>query len=1184
MFLKCIEMTGFKSFPEKTVMQLNGSITGVVGPNGSGKSNVSDAVRWVLGEQSAKTLRGSVMQDVIFAGTQKRTPRSYCEVTLIFDNHESKMNTAYSEIQVTRKLYRSGESEYYLNRTKCRLKDILNMFRDTGIGKEGYSIIGQGKIDEILSEKSIERRQVFEEASGIMKYRVRKEEAERKLERTRQNLVRIEDILNEQNLMIEPLKIQAENAAEYLKLSERLKGLDVSLFFNLYEKSTARTEKLNQTITDLKEEHGRKETLLKELDAQLSDEQENLRRLEKEGDLLAQNLSGSLAETERIEGEIKLCGERMANLQKESARLAQEIIETKEKVASLHFDETKNADRIAQIGREEDAHRQFIQETNQALASLNDVFEDRMKVIEAVQIDKMETIEKTSDLKNAVFSMEEKERRLINVAQDLENRIAHLSDQQKKNTEAQSLQKETLFTYEKNRGEQLEAYNEKVFLRNSVSEQVDKISEALEKMRTEHAACVSSAKILQDMKHSFEGYQDSVRKLMTAARKNVELSKRMIGPFADLIKVPQNLENAIEACLGPALQNIVVNSEYDAKQAISFLRENQMGRVTFLPLQALKIRHLSEQENNVLKENGVLGTAIELISFDESIRAAAEFLLGRTVIVKDSDTAIRIMRAYQHAFRVVTLDGDIFHLGGTITGGSLRKQRSTIVSRDRLAQEMSEKIDKLANDISEQEDALQTQKHIRDQIIDEIEAARKKLNEYEISIAAEKEKEAVLISAAKEMETSARQWMQEKEAKEVEAAETKSEKAQISARLEDARQSAEQRNEDYKKLEEDYRDNAEKIEELKKKLHETEIAVAELLKERESLQKTNEKLATEIVDASKAIKIREATRTLNDQSLENLENLKDELTALLAQKTQMAKDTKERHGDMLKRRDENNETLSEKNKKISGLKDELSGLTEKILRAEFNIEKTQAGIQSAQNKLWDNYQLTYANAVPYRQDIDVSVAEAETDKIRQQIRGMGNINPNAIDDYSELKERMESLSDQKDDLCKAAEDLHALIDSLLSEMKKVFKSSFEQINRYFKETFVELFDGGSAQLLLEDGKDIMECGIEIVAEPPGKKLQNISLLSGGEKALTAISLLFALLKINPSPVCVLDEIDAALDEANVNKFAEYLRKYAGVMQFIVITHRRATMVVCDSLYGFAMEEKGVSKLLSVRLN
>ena len=1175
-------MTGFKSFPEKTVMHMNGSITGVVGPNGSGKSNVSDAVRWVLGEQSAKSLRGSTMEDIIFAGTQKRKPRSYCEVSLIFDNSDNRMDMAFSEIQVTRKLYRAGESEYYINGTKCRLKDILSMFRDTGIGKEGYSIIGQGKIDEILSEKSLDRRRVFEEASGIMKFRVRKEEAERKLEKTRFNLLRIEDILKEQELRIAPLKKQADGAAEYIKLSGKLKKLQVNLFLHNYDKGHERVKKLKQMLADISEEQEYKKKALDLLGADLSGAQEAANGLQTMGDDLAAKLSSSLAEIERVDGEMNLCNERMANIERDTERVKRDIDAAVEKAAQIAQNEMTNAKRMARIASELDVQQKIAQESREVLRELSGVFEDRVKIIESVQSEKVETIEKMADVENTLVALKEKRQ---GVAQRTDEIAVRMSERDRKKDESE---KENLEEELKALAAQGEKYrqslNEDVFNKNELAKKIAQKQKALESVRREYAASVSSAKIISDMKNSYEGYFSSVKKLMNAAKTNSDIGKRIIGPFADVIEVPAEYETAVETVLGSALQNIVVGDADDAKKIIEFLRVNDIGRVTFLPLGDLKKRVLSDAERQAVNDDGVCGVAQDLVSFDSAVKEAVAFLLGRTLIVKDGNAAIRIMRKYHYAFRTVTLDGDVFNPGGAITGGSIKKRQAGLVSRDRQQEEMKAKAHKLNGQAKQIEQEIVEMIHRQDELTKGIDAARQSLHETEIASATAREKLSALCVSIEENVAAVEELGKEKAILDQQLESMDTEICGFSALLDDMAQSKETKSEDYKRMEDEYTKNAEKIEQTKARLHGAEIKIAELFKENAALVNDNLRLGIEKQDVEKANNRRNATLELNAETGQNLGKLKTELETLREEKVNVMKHLEQQREEVLLKRDEAKAELLKKDVEQETLRRDISAISEKLMRTEFNIEKVQTGIEAAQNRLWESYQLTYANALPMREEIDVSGAQMEADEIKRRIRSLGNVNPNAIEEYTELSERMRSLTMQRDDLERAEDDLHTIIASLLVEMRNVFKTSFEQINNAFKKTFKELFGGGRAELLLDDEQNIMECGIEIVAEPPGKKLQKISLLSGGEKALTAICLLFSLLKINPSPVCILDEIDAALDEANVYKFSDYLKKYAQDMQFILITHRKPSMIICDSLFGFAMEEKGVSKLLSVRLD
>ena len=1182
MFLKCIEMTGFKSFPERTVLHMNGSITGVVGPNGSGKSNVADAIRWVLGEQSPKSLRGSVMQDVIFAGTQTRPPRSYCEVTLIFDNSDARLGNAYSEIQVTRKLYSSGEGEYYLNGLKCRLKDILDMFRDTGVGKEGYSVIGQGRIDEILSDKSTDRRLVLEEASGIMKYRVRKEEAERKLEKTRLNLMRVNDILTEQKLLLEPLKEQAENAAEYLKLAETLKKLEVNMFLHEYASAKSRIERLKAAKEAAQQERDEKELRLKELSGRHSEDLQNFKALESEADALSKVLSAGLAEVQRVEGEIRLCEERLSNIEKDSARIAAEIEETKSRGSAVSESEAENARRISALDGELEILRDAVDEANSELSELLVKFGESAKKIEAARAGRLDAAEKMADIRSEASALREKEESVSRRIDETRKRLEESEKQRAQNEETRRLLEERILGSKNGAAGLLESYNEKILELNGTDAQIARARKELESVRRELDSKRSSAKMLAEMREGFEGYQDSVRRLMLAAKNDAQISKRVIGTVAELIDVPREYETAVEACLGNALQDIIVEDEYDAMYLIDYLRKNEMGRVTFLPLKALKPRSLSGEERGALKFPGVRGAAAELISCRNGARTAIEFLLGRTVFVEDGDTAIRVMREYRHSFRAVTLEGDVFNPGGAVTGGSLR--RAGIVSRDRREEELKARCAELSEKAQSMEAALRELEKTRGSIAGETESLRRRIYESELSLTALKEKaQSVTETLKKEEETRAYlEGLLERLSGELETVRKHIETCE--ARQNETLKSGDSWSEDNKRLEEEHNKNAALIEELKKRIYGAQIQIAEKMKEKAALISDSIRLAGEKAEAQKSLALKKKTLELNAESADNLRRLRDELEATRLQKISAADGISAKLDGIIQRRGSLNEKLSGADEEAQKLRGELGELSEKIMRAEFNIDKAETQIQEAQNRLWDTYQLTYLNALAMREDMHMSEAAARAEEIKRKIREMGPVNPNAIADYNDLKERMRKLTAQKDDLVKAEADLHRLIASLLDEMKKTFKASFEQINKYFGETFKELFDGGNAKLILEDDQNIMECGIEVAAEPPGKKLQKISLLSGGEKALAAISLLFALLKLNPSPVCVLDEIDAALDDANVYKFSEYLKKSARKMQFIVITHKRPTMVICDSLYGFAMEEKGVSKILSVKLD
>jgi chromosome segregation protein len=800
-----------------------------------------------------------------------------------------------------------------------------------------------------------------------------------------------------------------------------------------------------------------------------------------------------------------------------------------------------------------------------------------------VQSEKVQTIEKMADVRSAVSALEEKDSHLKQRLTEIELQMAALTEEREKSEQTLAVLDEGLNKLSQKSGDLRRRFNEAIQKERAASTYFAETQQALEAARREYSSSAASARFLGDMKASFEGYIESVKNLMLAGKSKKELGSRMIGTVADVMSVPAKYETAVETCLGAALQNIIVNDEYDAKQLIAYLRQQSLGRVTFLPLEALRPRSLTDEERSKIKENGVYGVASELVSC-RTAQKAVDFLLGRTVIVNDSDTAIRVMRSCHQSFRVVTLEGDVFNPGGAITGGSVRREKSGLVSRDRREEELKLRAAKLAEQVSELEKALETRKADRDGLQDEIEKLRSALHDNEIEAATSREKREALSSALEDMQSRTEGMVKERETIAQNHAQISGEIERFTAMQSDIQQSSETRTEDYKRLEDEYNKNAAQIELLKQRQHDAELKSADLFRENTSLVNDNLRLGMEKQEAERIRSARGKTLELNAESEENLRQIKAQLEENQREKKNVLEELKQKQSDMTQGRTASLQMLSDLEARIEQTRKEIIEASEKAMRTSFIIEKTQGEMEAAQNRLWDTHQLTYANALAAREDIDLSGAQAEADRIREQLRELGTVNPAAIDEYAALKERMTSLTTQKEDLEKAEADLHRLIASLVTEMRRTFRESFELINKYFGKTFKELFDGGRAELMLEEGEDIMECGIEIVAEPPGKKLQKITLLSGGEKALTAISLLFALLKINPSPVCILDEIDAALDEANVRKFAEYLEKYTETMQFIVISHRKPTMAVCNSLYGLAMEEKGVSKLLSVRLD
>lgn len=1179
MFLKRIEINGFKSFPEKYEILMDDKITGIVGPNGSGKSNIGDAIRWVLGEQSAKSLRGDKMEDIIFNGTQLRKQKAYCEVSLIFNNENGRLLSDYSEIEVTRKMYRSGESEYYINKSSCRLKDILELFRDTGIGKEGYSIIGQGKIDEILNDKAVSRRKIFEEAAGIMKYRVRKEESERKLARTEENLVRVRDIIDELEYQIEPLQAQCEDARRYFQLKEKQKELEVNIFLNTYERGKDRIERLKKELKGLDEENEQKTFELQDLKKNESADESIIDQYD--GDLLQLNysLSTNMAAIERMEGDARLEAEKKKHVLDEIKRLVQEVEEGKttageiEKSIAQTDEDIKNIEKlISQKEVLENDKREAITSASQDVQTRGVL--ELQNELKALQ-------QELSDLKSVLSSFEAKK-------DSLYTKLGELAEQKSRAAEEKaSLEKDALQT-----GQAAEqAGKEKLALLSAINENTGKTkeNEVLLKQRIEERAALqrkadalsSKIKMLKDMRDNHEGYYESVKALLSAAEQEASLKQRIIGPVAAQIQVPEKFEAAIEAVLGASLQNIIVHDEYDAKALIEHLRKHNLGKATFLPVKALKVRTLTKEERAFCNATGVLGVANELIKTDGQAKSAVDYLLARTVIVEDMDCAINLMRASGYQFRAVTLQGDVISPGGVITGGSSRQKGYGLISRDRIFTQTSEELKKISETIDK---------------INILELQQKN-NTY----AAEKQK-----------------LLDELRGKELLLASLEEKKYGLKKRQEDVLTRLNElcnlaENGDYEliRLSESINNCLQKEEEIRLKMEEKEkrIQAAELMQSKlneetlglkDSLAKIQIELAT--LRAQKAGKEADYKRlhlelnTLQNSLLQKthrIENAKTEVAQItlleehlkqtIVSERELFSQLNEKLKETAQRKEEIQTKIKAKSQMRQTLQDTLTGLLEKRLRYEMQIGRLETDVETAQNRLWEEYQLTYMNAAEMRTKINMLSAQQEIESIKEEIRSLGNINPNALEDFKRVMDRKNFLSGQREDLEKAIGDLKKVIDELMNNMRTSFKDRFALINEYFKEAFAELFGGGRAQLLLQDEEDIMECGIDIIAEPPGKRLQNISLLSGGEKAMTAIALLFAMQRLNPSPVCLLDEIDAALDDSNVSRFTEYIKSYTQKVQFVIITHRKPTMAICDTLYGIAMEEKGVSKMLSVKL-
>ena len=1181
MRLKKLEIHGFKSFADRTEIVFNQGITGIVGPNGSGKSNIGDAVRWVLGEQSARVLRGAKMEDVIFNGTAKRKAASYCEVSLVFENEDGALKSNFAEVMVTRRVYRSGDSEYYLNKTACRLKDILELFRDTGIGREGYSLIGQGRIDEILSVKSEDRRQVFEEAAGVMTYRVRKEDAERRLARTRDNLSRVNDILEELASRVEPLEKQAATAKEYLELAERLRTLEINVFLLRHDKAKERIAALDQTLEGLRDVLLHHEARLNEnaaererLEGAVASLEEELQKA-RHGHLeAAEALHESQSARERTVHQIESARENLA-------RIAGEREETAQKREGLRalFEkgEQDTKESGAALSR---AQQELDGEQTRLDAYLSDA-QAKEEMLDRHKADILAAVNRLSDARN-------QQARQQAVCVQMKNRLTEIQQAVQEGGERQLALAGALRAAE-NQAQEVEKgldalKNEAAEIEGELrglTQETQQTAERAQSLNLKYQADVSRLRLMDEMSREMEGYNQSVRRALSYAQGD----KSVRGVVARLMQVPKELETAIDMVLGGALQNIVTESEEAAKRLIDYLRNNRLGRATFLPMTSVKSRVLTSEERRLLSMPGCLGVASELISYAPEYRGIMENLLGRTVIARDLDSGIPIMRAGRHAFRLVTLAGDVMHSGGSMTGGTAQKSAISLLGREREMKELQRALEGEKKELSALRDRLARMQEEREEKKRLRNEAMERVHQEEIAVAREQERvfnaKAELSAAASQLEKTRAAAAQLTES----IAEIERDLAAVRAQTENETVDREALDQKTEALQQALLEARERAETQRDRVTKLRLEYAELSHALDTLRRDKARRDQELLSLSQAL------QRLEDERAERLAALSQAEGQERAQQADCAA----READVAARQarveqlDAQRQEKAARQRECVRLSEEIHKAYDadsaRLHRAELAHDRAENELKAMADHIFNTYDLTYAGAEEFRCEgpFDLSGGEKEAAVLRGRIREMGHVNVGAIEEYAATKERFDDLTAQQQDLTKAEADLQTLIVRLLSQMEKQFVAEFAKLGEYFKETFARLFGGGQAELRLTDPEDALNCGIEIIAQPPGKKLQLLSLLSGGERALTAIAILFAMLKLKPTPFCILDEIEAALDEANIGYFADYLSEYAQTTQFVVVTHRKGTMERCDALYGVAMQERGVSGMVSVNL-
>lgn len=1182
MRLKKLYIHGFKSFADRVEMTFEHGVTGVVGPNGCGKSNISDAVRWVLGEQSARQLRGSRMEDVIFNGTEKRRRMAYCEVTLTFDNEDHSLPSDYTEVAVTRRVFRTGESEYLLNGAACRLKDVVDLFRDTGIGRDGYSIVGQGRVGEILSQKSEDRRQVFEEAAGIVKYKARKSEAEKRLDNTEQNLSRIADIISELESRLEPLRLQSEDARKYLAMREEQKGLDLNVFLIRSERYQEKIAELRLTAENMRETLAQNEREQQALNERRESVQNQLSEREEKAAELRESLQALIQEVEAQEGQANVLRERLAASRREQARVEDEKRAAEE-------GETGMRRRIETLEGEIAREGEAVAAREERQAALDRALEEAEAAAARLETEAEDAKERVIRFMNDMGDVKSEQARLTALGEAIDRQLASLSagaEEDSRVTADLTRAVEDAEGVWDEENERLKALNEAA---REISERTRRAGEEYERLTAESQKLLSikqelgsRLKLLTEMQRDYEGYNLSVKQvLMEAERRG---GAGVHGVVASILHAPQKLERALDMVLGGTLQNVVVDRDEDAKAMIEYLKRNRYGRATFLPISSIRGRTLDMGERRVLSMPGCVGLASEMVTYDPIYRGIVENLLGRTVIAEDLNSGIAIQRAGRYQFRLVTLDGDVMHSGGSMTGGSVQSRMTSLLSREREITESAENMKKLTEKLAQAQNQLKkgeeeraALKRERAQLFDDV-------HQQEIAVT---RAEDHLARAREELNGHTGRAARVNEAR----AQLAEQKAEILSQLDalgQRRETTEDEGEALRKkaqaLQTSLSEKRAALNAQRQEAGDARVALATAKRGFEALKQDLSRLNAQKGDAARALA--EAAESLLALAC----RLKADEEALTTEEGRLELARRGLNGarEDFQRADESRLKAQTELKEISESAERLRVATEEFTdrshRAEMALSRAENDLEQMTARIWEDYQLTYEGAEPFR-DPDFKLAESEKrlNTLRAAIRAMGPVNVSAMDEYRETSERYRELSAQRDDLERAKNDLLGIISELTGKMETQFRAQFEQLDVYFRQTFTELFGGGRAELRLEDPKDALNTGIEIVAQPPGKKLQMLSLLSGGERALTAIAILFAMLKLKPTPFCILDEIEAALDDANIDNFAEYLQTYSNKTQFVVVTHRKGTMSRCDALYGVAMEEKGVSKLVSVKL-
>lgn len=1181
MYLKRLEMYGFKSFADKTVLEFMPGITTVIGPNGSGKSNISDCIRWVLGEQSLKSLRGAKSEDIIFAGTQNRKSLGYAEASIVIDNSDSKLPIEFAEVTVTRRIYRSGETGYFINKAPCRLKDILELFMDTGIGKDGYSIIGQGKIDEILSNKSEERRHIFEEAAGIVKYRARKVESEKKLEQTKLNLLRINDIISEIENNNGPLKIQSEKAKKFLSLRDELKNIEVGLFLYNIDDYKKKIEEIKENLEILETQKIKEEEKANNIKLEKDDLKIQIDKLLEEIEETQKLGFEGSKKKEEYNSEIKVTRERIQNNQANYERYAEEIEQITKRNSELEEEKNQKIERKNNLFQNKDKFEKELKEKEIELEKYSKTMstkeleiEKQKDIVQKNIDDRYEILSEINTEKANIQNLSKKETSLKN---EIQMTISELDENRNKKSD---MSKE-FYEVEKKRNDINKSIEEMKIKKEECTSKIKDFEDRINSFQSEYRIKESKYKFLVETEKEKEGYIKSVKSLLQEAERNSSLKTGMHGILANLISVEKKYETAIEMTLGGSIQNIVTDTEEEAKKLVNYLRDNKLGRASFLPISSVKGTKLSKINDRGI--DGIVGVAADLVDCDKKFEGIILNLLGRTVIVEDIDSAVKLAKQNSYSFKIVTLKGDIINPSGAISGGSVTQKTVSLLGREKEIKALEKELKEINKNIEKMQKEKEEYENSITETLNIFENFQKEWQELEIIYATEKQKQENVDLEILKLEAKLDKLKKDVEENKVEI-ETKN---KIIEELNKKVELIDEENTKTNKIIEEFtisnKDNQKYIDDLNFDITNLKISVSSFDESESSINEMMERIDLDISNNVNSIENKKKIR--EDILVEN-ESLEKKIIEVEENIKELDKNVLDSSGKIEKLKEDKILKTNKQEKLEQELIDEnniLENVREQISKVDLKKSKIQLELDQIINKMWEEYELTPNNVQNIEKIDNPTEVQKKVNSIRSEIRELGSINVDSIKEYKELKERYDFMSEQRLDLETASNKLRKIIAEMTETMKRQFSEQFKVINKNFSEVFVELFGGGKAELKLLDEENILECGIEIEVQPPGKKLQNMMLLSGGEKAFTAIALLFAILKINPAPFCVLDEIEAALDDVNVYRFAEYLKKFVKDTQFLVITHRKGTMEAADTVYGITMEEKGISKLLSMQL-